>query len=155
MKELDIFYLNGNGAYITSTIKGILTGDSSIDMIIYHNYPNTKSNIENKLVTVKDGKVKLNVTTIVYNKIKNCNVNQSNFILKENNLDSTIKPILLIEENEVEASHSAHISSIDPNQLYYIESRGIKEYDAKKLYIKGFLKGDFYNIENNIEKYWR
>ncbi len=155
VKELDLFYLNGVGASIHSTMRGIIKGKSELDMMVYHNYPTTESDIENKLVTIEKGCVRLHVATLIYNKMRSCKANQSNFILKENRENSTIKPILLIEENDVEASHSGHISSVDAETLYYMYTRGIKEHEAKKLYIKGFLKGDFYNIDEIMKKYWR
>lgn len=155
MRELDLFYLNGEKAEISSKVRGILKDTSTIDMMVYHNFPNTKSNIENKFVTLKKGMVKLNVTTMIYNKMKDCIAKQNNFILKENDEVATIQPILLIEEEEVEASHSAHIASLDSTLLYYMKTRGLDEKTAKKLYMKGFLKGDFYNIDEYITKYWR
>lgn len=155
IRELNLFYLNGEGAEVTSSIKGILTSSSTLDIMAYHNFPNTKSKIANKFVTIQKGLLRLNVTTMIYNKIKGCISSQENFILKENKENSTIKPILLIEENDVEASHSAHIMSIPLDILYYMKTRGLSEEGAKKMYIKGFLEGDFYNIDEIMTKYWR
>lgn len=155
MRELDLFYLNGEKAELSSKVRGILKDTSAIDMMVYHHFPNTRSSIENKFVTIKKGRVKLNVTTMIYNKIKGCIAKQNNFILKENEEISTVQPILLIEEEEVEASHSAHIASMDSNLLYYMKTRGLDEKTAKKLYTKGFLRGDFYDIDEYMKKYWR
>ena len=48
-------------------------------------------------------------------------------------------PILLIDENEVQAGHAASISRVDQEQLYYLMSRGIDKNQAEKLIIHGFL----------------
>ena len=48
-------------------------------------------------------------------------------------------PILLIDEDDVQAGHAASIGSVDPMQLFYLESRGIPTEDAKRLIIHGFL----------------
>ncbi len=50
------------------------------------------------------------------------------------------QPILEIKADEVRASHGAITSNIDPLQLYYLESRGLKRKDAEKLIIKGFFE---------------
>lgn len=48
-------------------------------------------------------------------------------------------PILLIDEDDVEAGHAASVGRIDPVQLYYLMSRGISEKEAERLVIHGFL----------------
>jgi Fe-S cluster assembly protein SufD len=48
-------------------------------------------------------------------------------------------PGLEIEANEVKASHGATIGSIDQDQLYYANSRGLDDSQAKKLLIEGFI----------------
>ena len=155
VRELDLFYLNGVGAMVDVCTKGIIKDKSTLNMMVYHNYPTTESNINNQLVTIQKGLMKLYVTTIIYPKMRGCKANQNNRILKENKENSMIKPILLVEENDIEASHNAHIASIDKETLYYFYTRGIDIKTAKKIYIQGFLKGDFYNINRYMKKYWR
>ncbi len=48
-------------------------------------------------------------------------------------------PGLEIETNEVKATHSGSVAQIDEEQIFYLESRGLLETDAKKLIILGFL----------------
>lgn len=48
-------------------------------------------------------------------------------------------PILLIDENEVTAGHAASVGRVDPEEMYYLMSRGIEEEEAKRLVIRGFL----------------
>lgn len=36
-------------------------------------------------------------------------------------------PILLIDEDDVEAGHAASVGRVDPEQLYYLMSRGISQ----------------------------
>lgn len=48
-------------------------------------------------------------------------------------------PILLIDDNDVNAGHAASVGRIDQEQLYYLMSRGIPEIIAKRLVIRGFL----------------
>ncbi len=48
-------------------------------------------------------------------------------------------PILLIDEDDVEAGHAASVGRVDPEQLYYLMSRGISQREAERLVILGFL----------------
>lgn len=50
------------------------------------------------------------------------------------------KPYLDIHCDDVKATHGAAISSLDTEELFYLESRGIKEQEAKKILESGFLK---------------
>lgn len=50
------------------------------------------------------------------------------------------KPNLEIFASDVKASHGATVGQIDPEQLFYLTSRGISEKGAKELLIQGFLK---------------
>jgi Fe-S cluster assembly protein SufD len=50
-----------------------------------------------------------------------------------------IVPSLEIGDDQVNAGHGAVISGIDPEQLLYLASRGIKKEEALKLIIDGFL----------------
>ncbi|KRL27121.1 FeS assembly protein SufD [Limosilactobacillus frumenti DSM 13145] len=48
-------------------------------------------------------------------------------------------PILLIDENDVEAGHAASVGPVDPHQMYYLMSRGIPRKLAEQMVIRGFL----------------
>ncbi|MEA5017546.1 MAG: SufD family Fe-S cluster assembly protein [Erysipelotrichaceae bacterium] len=50
-----------------------------------------------------------------------------------------IIPLLLIDENDVEASHAMSIGQLDENQLYYLESRGLTKVEALRLIALGYL----------------
>ncbi len=49
-------------------------------------------------------------------------------------------PGLEIEANDVRCTHAAAIAQIDPEQLFYLASRGLPEAMAKRLVIEGFLQ---------------
>lgn len=48
-------------------------------------------------------------------------------------------PGLEIQANDVRCTHAAAVAQIDPDQLYYLRARGIREEVAKRLVIEGFL----------------
>ena len=60
-----------------------------------------------------------------------------------NNLSSSAKsevsPVLLINDNDVKASHGAALGAYNPDALFYLTSRGISIEESQKLIIKGTL----------------
>lgn len=58
-------------------------------------------------------------------------------------LDPTSKidasPALEIKTNDVKASHSASVSRVTPEDLYYFSARGIDPQEARGLLVRGFL----------------
>jgi Fe-S cluster assembly protein SufD len=48
-------------------------------------------------------------------------------------------PGLEIQANDVRCTHAAAVAQVDPEQLFYLRSRGLREDVAKRLVIEGFL----------------
>ena len=48
-------------------------------------------------------------------------------------------PGLEIQANDVRCTHAAAVAQVDPEQLFYLRSRGLPEDEAKQLVIEGFL----------------
>jgi Fe-S cluster assembly protein SufD len=48
-------------------------------------------------------------------------------------------PGLEIQANDVRCTHAAAVAQVDPEQLFYLRSRGLREGVAKRLVIEGFL----------------
>lgn len=158
LKELDLIELNGEYAKITHKIKEIAKDSTRIDLVIYHNAPNTTSEICNHGVNQLEGSIDFQVTSVVERGIKGCTVNQNNRILSMNDHKCSIQPILLIEEDDITASHAAYIGKFSEEELFYLMSRGIPEKEAAALLIKGFLLDsvpETKSIVNIIEQYWR
>ena len=154
-KELDLINLNGINSTINYNFKTIAHEKQKYDLYVYHNYPNTESNIINNSVNLDNGTTIFNVTSVVYSGITNCNLNQANKIINLNDKECIINPNLLIEENDVTANHSAHIGNFSEDIIFYLMSRGIDRDSAISLLIKGFLNTDNPKIEEIINKYWR
>ena len=48
-------------------------------------------------------------------------------------------PVLEIEADDVQCSHAAAVGPVDPEHLFYLESRGIPPEQAKHMVVQGFL----------------
>lgn len=64
---------------------------------------------------------------------------ESRVLMLSDKARSDANPILLIDENEVTAGHAASIGQVDPEDMYYLMSRGIDQQTAERLVIRGFL----------------
>lgn len=49
-------------------------------------------------------------------------------------------PNLEIENNDVVCSHATTVGPVDEEQRFYLESRGVSEFEAEKLIVAGFFK---------------
>ncbi|HEL1018335.1 TPA: Fe-S cluster assembly protein SufD [Streptococcus equi subsp. zooepidemicus] len=64
---------------------------------------------------------------------------ESRVLMLSDQARSDADPILLIDENEVTAGHAASIGQVDPEDMYYLMSRGLDQETAERLVIRGFL----------------
>lgn len=64
---------------------------------------------------------------------------ESRVLMLSDKARSDANPILLIDENEVTAGHAASIGQVDPDDMYYLMSRGLDQATAERLVIRGFL----------------
>jgi Fe-S cluster assembly protein SufD len=68
------------------------------------------------------------------------NANQESHVLMlSEKARGDANPMLLIDEDDVMAGHATTIGRVDPVQLYYLMSRGIRKEEAERLIIHGFL----------------
>lgn len=157
-RELDIIYLEEEGAVIDYDFKTICTEVEKYDMMVYHNSLNTISKIKNNGVNVK-GSLFFNVSSFVPKGNKGCILEQDGKIINLTNNKCQINPNLLIDENDVEANHSANICKFSDDEMFYLQSRGLKQEEALNLLIKGFLLDKMIVNREKIEKiingYWR
>jgi Fe-S cluster assembly protein SufD len=49
-------------------------------------------------------------------------------------------PKLDVENNDVSASHGATVGQVDPDQVFYLQTRGLGERAAKRLVVEGFFE---------------
>ena len=59
-------------------------------------------------------------------------------------------PELEILNQDVSCSHGATVAPVDPDQLFYLESRGLKSEDALRLVVRGFLEKTLQAIPESL-----
>ncbi len=86
---------------------------------------------------------------------------QHGMLLSKEASADTIPCLEILEEDVLRATHSASVSPIDDDQIFYLTSHGLEESDARKLIIQGFattllknidLKEIREDISNQLEK---
>ncbi|MEG2993221.1 MAG: SufD family Fe-S cluster assembly protein, partial [Bacilli bacterium] len=157
-KELVVIYLNGKDASINYNFKTICHDKEKYDLMVYHNAPQTISNIINKGVNNGKGNLIFNVSSFVPSGNVACCLNQMGQIINLTDGLCQINPNLLIDEFDVKANHSANIGKFSEEAMFYLQSRGISHSQALNLLIKGFLLEGVTNNKTIIKKiindYW-
>ena len=64
----------------------------------------------------------------------------SKIMVFDENCDAIARPLLKIDEKDIEASHGAVVGRIPEDHLFYLTSRGLDESEAKRLITYGYLK---------------
>ncbi|HET6311549.1 MAG TPA: Fe-S cluster assembly protein SufD [Candidatus Nitrosotalea sp.] len=61
-----------------------------------------------------------------------------NLVLSDHAKATSI-PMLEIDNNDVRCTHGATVGPVDPQQMFYLRSRGIPEQTAKRMLVQGFF----------------
>jgi Fe-S cluster assembly scaffold protein SufB len=112
---------------------------------------NNETEIKIASVTENNGSTIIKSTADVLPNIKENNLIESIKILVLNNEESICIPNLLVSSNEVEVNHAATISCVDPNYLFYLNSKGISNEAATRLIKNGYLLNNL-NINKEIKE---
>ena len=126
--------------------KSIASNKENYDYMIYHNGINSTSNIINNGVN-ECGSIYLQISSFVPKNIIGCSTNQYNKIINNTENKCEIRPNLYIDCSDVSANHSALIDKFSNEEIFYLESKGIKYEDATKLLTRGFLLSKITNKE--------
>ena len=73
-------------------------------------------------------------------------------VITDGNGKARTEPGLIIDNYDVKASHGNSIGQFDPLELYYLESRGIDEFLAKKIIIEGKIENALNSFDSEYSK---
>lgn len=97
-------------------------------------------NIRNYAVVLKNGKLMIDAIGKIDKGAKKAQSHQTSRALAfEEGQNATILPELLIDENDVQASHAMSIGKVDESHLYYMMSRGLDMKQCTMLISEGYL----------------
>jgi Fe-S cluster assembly protein SufD len=138
--------LNVRGAtLVQSKLEAILTAN--------HLKGNTYCEINTYGIVLKECMLKLDVVGFIKSKAKNSKTHQTSRIMNfDTKPNTSVNPQLIIDENDVEASHAASVGQPDVLQVYYLQSRGMSRSESLKLITLGYLMPIVDVIENEVVK---
>ncbi|GCF95102.1 Fe-S cluster assembly protein SufD [Enterococcus florum] len=134
--------LVGDGAHAEVKIVAVSTGKQiqGIDTRVTNKAPHTIGHILQHGVILEKSTLTFNGIGHILRGAKGADAQQeSRVLMLSTKSRGDANPILLIEENEVTAGHAASVGRIDPEELFYLMSRGISKEEAERLVIRGFL----------------
>jgi len=150
--------LSGTGA--ESKIYGLAFGDNKqhfdYHTLHHHRAGNSLSNIDFK-IALKDsansaytGLIKIDESAL------NCQAYQENrnLLLNKGPRAESI-PELEILCDQVQCTHGATVGPIDPEALFYLESRGLNRDEAVKTIVSGFVEPTLKQLPDNIKEITR
>ena len=145
--------LNGRGA--RSHIYGVAVGDAKqhVDHFTAHHHRanDSQSNIDFKVV-LKDRAVSAYTGLIeIAEHAINCEAYQENrnLLLNKGTKAETI-PELEILNDQVRCTHGATVGPIDPEMVFYLQSRGISKEEATRTIVAGFIEPTINKIPGNL-----
>ncbi len=110
------------------------------DVNFIHEAKNTTSIMNNYGVVQDEANLKFVGVGHIKNQSKKSIAHQNaRIMIFDKKCQAAASPILKIDENDVEASHSASVGQVNEDHLFYLMSRGISEIDAKRLITLGYL----------------
>ena len=113
----------------------------NIDISINHNSPKTYGKVDNYGVCKDNANITfLGTSYILHGSVKSKTQQNAKIMVFDEASNAIAKPILKIDENDIEASHAAVVGKINDEHLFYLTSRGISESEAKELITFGYLK---------------
>ncbi|OQQ82013.1 Fe-S cluster assembly protein SufD [Ligilactobacillus salivarius] len=134
--------LVGDGSHAELKVVGISTSDQiqGIDTRVTNIGENTIGHILQHGVALDASELTFNGIGHVMKRSKGSDAQQeSRILMLSPQARGDANPILLIDDNDVTAGHAASIGRVNPEQLYYLMSRGLQKRLAEKLVIRGFL----------------
>lgn len=154
--------LNKDGVILRYGYSTFNNNDNKYIVNIYHNNKDSESYLVNHGLNNKSSKFDFIVNSYVYKESINVITKQDNKIIVNDNNNCLIEPNLLIDNDSIEASHSAFIGQFNKDSIFYLLSRGLNMDNSLKLLSKSFLIGNLslgYEEKNlildKLDMHWR
>lgn len=133
-------HLDGTNARCVFKSASVVKNKKHFTVDCIHHAPHTEGLMENYAVVYENGDYKMVDTgKIVSGAYQSESHQTSRALILDENQSCDITPLLLIDENDVQASHATSMGQIDENQLYYLQTRGLTKQQALGLITIGYL----------------
>lgn len=135
-----VFYFVGEHSHLDMRGASIAFNKLDWNMSAVHKAKDTYAMLKNYGVVFDNGKLSFEVLGNIEKGFSRSKTHQETRVM---NMDSKVRarvfPKLVIDENDVEASHAASVGQPDPEAIYYMRSRGLTLKEALQQMTLGYL----------------
>jgi len=108
---------------------------------VYHNAPNTNSTIESKSISKDGGRTNYRGLVQISEGATDASTSvECDALMFDNESTSDTMPYMEIDENRVDVAHEATVGKIGDEDVFYLQSRGLDDDDAKQMIVSGFIE---------------
>ena len=140
-------------AYVIDGIYAVLKTNKKYQTNLNHYQANCVSKAQ--IFAINNDSAHVSIFTDAYIKngaIGSKSTQEGRIINLSDKCNGIVLPNLHIDENDVEASHSCSVGSLNQDHMYYLESRGLTSLQARNILIKGYFNPIIENITNETIK---
>lgn len=140
-------------AYVIDGIYAVLKANKKYQTNLNHYQANCVSKAQ--IFAINNDSAHVSIFTDAYIKngaIGSKSTQEGRIINLSDKCNGIVLPNLHIDENDVEASHSCSVGSLNQDHMYYLESRGLTSLQARNILIKGYFNPIIENITNETIK---
>ena len=138
----------------TLTVNATYLGSRNKDIVfdLINNESDSLIDITSNIVCLDEASFRLDCIGTILKGSKRAKCHQASHCLTIGNpKKATVLPVLNIDENDVEASHSLSSGTIDEEILFYMNSRGLSAKEALNLILRSYLMPDEHFYDDFID----
>lgn len=144
--------LQAPGAFSEMLAVTVASGDQEFDQrtLQIHQAPNTRSDLLYKNALLDTARTIFSGLIVVDPDAQKTDAYQSNRnLMLSDRAEASSLPGLEIQANDVRCTHGATTSQIEPEQLFYLQARGINPAKAHQLLVFGFFEEVLNRLDND------
>lgn len=126
-----IYYLEEEGAHVDVITTTTSSAHNYFDLECIHKVIHTTSMIENYAICHEGSDYQVVASGNIMKGAAGSKSHQSSRVLTAaNEQNAKVTPILIIDENDVEASHACSMGQMNEDHLFYLQTRGLSRIQA-------------------------
>lgn len=145
------FYFEGEGGEVNFVAVILAKGEEKFlfETESIHNFSNTKANFSVRCAMFDKAKVDYRGAIKVKpgTKMTDAYLSHHSLMLSEDAVVKTL-PAMDVETDNVKAGHAVTVGKVDPETLFYLNTRGMSKKESEKILIKSFLETDLKKISD-------
>lgn len=138
-KNIDLYVESDDSSTFNLNVSFISTGKYNLNIKNNIYGDNIVSNVNVRGINETNGNVVVNMEAVVAGETKNNVINEYAKVLNKSENSNVMIPNLIVNTNDVIANHGVSIGTFNPDEIFYLLSKGIDKHTARKLIEEGFI----------------